>query len=145
MRILYYDCFSGISGDMNLGALIDLGVDKDYLIQELAKLNVAGYKIEVSTDERKGITGTKVKVRLDNEDHDHKHQNDHHHSHGEHDYHHGHAHNHEHSHPHVDVHEEHVHSHESSEHHHRNLKDVEDIINNSSLSSSVKNLSLKMF
>jgi len=35
MKILYYDCFSGISGDMNLGAMIDLGVDRKYLIGEL--------------------------------------------------------------------------------------------------------------
>jgi len=35
MKILYYDCFSGISGDMNLGALIDVGVDEKYLLDEL--------------------------------------------------------------------------------------------------------------
>ena len=40
MKILYYDCFAGISGDMNLGALIDLGVDPAYLRKELAKLNI---------------------------------------------------------------------------------------------------------
>ena len=39
MRILYYDCFSGISGDMNLGALVDLGVPGDYLLKELKKLS----------------------------------------------------------------------------------------------------------
>ena len=41
MKILYYDCFAGISGDMNLGALIDLGVDQTYLLRELKKL---GYR-----------------------------------------------------------------------------------------------------
>jgi pyridinium-3,5-bisthiocarboxylic acid mononucleotide nickel chelatase len=172
MRILYYDCFSGISGDMNLGALIDLGVDKDYLIKELAKLNVSGYRVDVTTDERKGITGTKVKVRLESEEHEHHHnhgeehghhqhehkhshdhghhhdeEHDHHHQHGEqeHYHHHDHVHNHEHGHHHEHAHEEHVHGHESGEHHHRNLKDVEAIINNSSLSDKVKKLSLKMF
>ncbi len=157
MRILYYDCFSGISGDMNLGALIDLGVDKEYLINELSKLKVSGYNIEVTADERKGITGTKVKVRLESEEHNHHHhhgeEHDHHHKH-EHDHHHDHhhsheehqhAHNHGHSHHHEHSNEEHVHSHESGEHIHRNLKDVEDIINNSSLSDKVKKLSLKMF
>ncbi|MEQ8224287.1 MAG: nickel insertion protein, partial [Candidatus Eremiobacterota bacterium] len=38
MKILYYDCFCGISGDMNLGAMVDSGVDGDYLIRELSKL-----------------------------------------------------------------------------------------------------------
>lgn len=161
MRILYYDCFSGISGDMNLGALIDLGVDSNYLISELAKLNIAGYKIEVTADERKGITGTKVKVRLENEEHGHhqhdhshhqnhvhehshndeQHEHVHSHSHEHHDHEHAHHHGHEHSH----IHEEHMHNHESGEHHHRNLKDVQDIINNSSLSNKVKKLSIKMF
>ena len=41
MRILYYDCFSGISGDMNLGALIDLGVPFEYIKEELNKLNIS--------------------------------------------------------------------------------------------------------
>jgi uncharacterized protein (TIGR00299 family) protein len=157
MRILYYDCFSGISGDMNLGALLDLGVKKEYLISELAKLNISGYKIEVTTDERKGITGTKVKVRLESEEHSH-HEHDHHddehehshHNHGDehvhhHHHEHEHEHEHEHNHHHEHSHEDHVHSHESGEHQHRNLKAVEDIINNSSLSNNVKKLSLKMF
>lgn len=130
MRILYYDCFSGISGDMNLGALIDLGVNRDYLVNELGKLNVHGYKIEVKTDERKGITGTKVKVTLESEEHEY-----HHHQHEHESHHHNHEHN---SHTHHD------HKHED-EHHHRNLQDVEDIINDSSLSDRVKNLSRKMF
>jgi uncharacterized protein (DUF111 family) len=40
MRILYYDCFAGISGDMNLGAMIDLGIDPEILKAELEKLNI---------------------------------------------------------------------------------------------------------
>lgn len=186
MRILYYDCFSGISGDMNLGALIDLGVDKDYLISELAKLKVDGYKIEVTADERKGITGTKVKVRLLSEEQHYHHdeQNHHgdHHHHGHHkhdevehshnhqshehhdDNHNGHTHKHVHSHAehkHDDLHHHahindkghsHDHSHDghsdehvTGDHDHRNLKAVEDIINESDLSDGVKKLSLKMF
>jgi uncharacterized protein (TIGR00299 family) protein len=137
---------------MNLGALIDLGVKKEYLINELAKLNISGYRIEVTTDERKGITGTKVKVRLESEEHSHhehdyhheEHEHSHHHGH-EHEHHHHHHHHHGHEHNHEHSHEEHVHSHESGEHQHRNLKAVEDIINNSSLSERVKKLSLKMF
>ncbi|HEY4787064.1 MAG TPA: nickel pincer cofactor biosynthesis protein LarC [Bacteroidales bacterium] len=64
MKILYYDCFSGISGDMNLGALVDLGVDQSYLIQELKKLGIQGYSISFTPDQRKGITGTRADVNL---------------------------------------------------------------------------------
>nr|NQU91262.1 nickel pincer cofactor biosynthesis protein LarC [Bacteroidota bacterium] len=63
--ILYYDCFSGISGDMNLAAMIDSGVPGSYLINELKKLKLTGYTIEITSDQRKGISGTKVKVNLD--------------------------------------------------------------------------------
>lgn len=73
-RILYYDCFAGISGDMNLGALVDLGVDAAHLEKELAKLNIEGFRLEVKPDMRKGISGTKVTVVVDhpeNEKHRH--------------------------------------------------------------------------
>ncbi|MBT3385146.1 MAG: nickel pincer cofactor biosynthesis protein LarC [Prolixibacteraceae bacterium] len=74
MRILYYDCFAGISGDMNLGALIDLGVDKDYLITELKKLNIEGFHLEVKQDQRRGITGTRAKVIIENQENEkHRH------------------------------------------------------------------------
>jgi pyridinium-3,5-bisthiocarboxylic acid mononucleotide nickel chelatase len=62
MKILYYDCFAGISGDMNLGAMLDLGVDRKYLLKELGKLSVGSYQLQVSKDKRGGITGTKVDV-----------------------------------------------------------------------------------
>jgi uncharacterized protein (TIGR00299 family) protein len=62
MKILYYDCFAGISGDMNLGAMLDLGVDQKYLLKELGKLSIDSYKIKVCKDKRGGITGTKVDV-----------------------------------------------------------------------------------
>ncbi len=64
MKILYYDCFSGISGDMHLGAMIDLGVEPDYLISRLGSLNLEGYRLEIRKDKRKGISGTLVDVVL---------------------------------------------------------------------------------
>ncbi len=73
-RILYYDCFAGISGDMNLGALVNLGVDAAYLERELGKLNIEGFRLEVEPGMRKGISGTKVTVVVDhpeNEKHRH--------------------------------------------------------------------------
>jgi uncharacterized protein (TIGR00299 family) protein len=66
MKILYYDCFAGISGDMNLGALIDLGVDAAYLTAELEKLGIGGFRLSVKKDHRKNIYGTKVDVIVEN-------------------------------------------------------------------------------
>lgn len=74
MRILYYDCFAGISGDMNLGAMIDLGVDPDYLKTELQKLNIEGFHLEIQKDIRRGISGTKATVVIENpENEKHRH------------------------------------------------------------------------
>ena len=73
MKILCYDCFSGISGDMNLGAMIDLGIDKDFLINELNKLNLKGWELLVQKDQRHGIHGTKATVRQTSHEHAHRH------------------------------------------------------------------------
>jgi len=74
MRILYYDCFAGISGDMNLGAMVDLGVDPDFLKKELRKLNIEGFHLEISRDVRRGISGTKAVVVIENPDNEkHRH------------------------------------------------------------------------
>jgi uncharacterized protein (TIGR00299 family) protein len=62
MKVLCYDCFSGISGDMNLGAMIDLGIKKSFLIKELNRLNLKGWKLAAEKDQRHGISGTKVNV-----------------------------------------------------------------------------------
>ncbi|MDR0713770.1 MAG: nickel pincer cofactor biosynthesis protein LarC [Bacteroidales bacterium] len=115
MKILYYDCFSGISGDMNLGAMVDIGVPAGYLIEELKKLNTDGYKIDFSTAQRKGITGTQASVLLTDDQHySHKH-NDQHHSHTHH------------------------------SHSHRNLHDISHIINESELPDKVKRMSTDIF
>jgi uncharacterized protein (TIGR00299 family) protein len=76
MKILYYDCFSGISGDMNLGAMLDLGVEKDFLVNELEKLNVKGWALEVVKDQRHGISGTKVTVKQTHPEHKSRHLSD---------------------------------------------------------------------
>lgn len=74
MRILYYDCFAGISGDMNLGAMIDLGVDVEYLKSELQKLNIEGFHLEIQKDIRRGVSGTKATVVIENpENEKHRH------------------------------------------------------------------------
>lgn len=117
MKVLYYDCFCGISGDMNLGALLDVGVEKEYLLKELSKLNLqADYELTIEKKLKKGIQGTQVHVELKD-----KSSTD---SHG-----HGHQHHHNHHH----------------HHEHRNLKDIEDLIQASALSLPVKEKSLHMF
>ena len=65
MNILYYDCFAGISGDMHLAALLDLGLDYDELVLELAKLGLDGYGVQASRATRRGIAGTQVRVVVD--------------------------------------------------------------------------------
>ncbi len=65
MNILYYDCFAGISGDMHLAALLDLGLDYDELALELEKLGVNGYGVQAQRASRKGMVGTQVRVVVD--------------------------------------------------------------------------------
>jgi uncharacterized protein (TIGR00299 family) protein len=62
MKIAYFDCFSGISGDMVLGALLDLGLSLDDMLGELAELPLKDYRLEVKKVERKGIESTQVIV-----------------------------------------------------------------------------------
>ena len=74
MKVLYFDCSSGISGNMTLGALSELIDDPHYLVNELKKLNVDGYHIHISKEKKNGITGTYVDVHLEHEHH-HEHRN----------------------------------------------------------------------
>ncbi len=133
MKILYYDCFSGISGDMNLGALIDIGVSAEYLVKELKKLPVTGYELIIKRAQKMGIEGTRVEVVLGNalgEEQEPAHEQGHTHEHAK-----------EHIHEHA---KEHIHE-QGEEHIHRNLADIENLIMNSELSGGVKSLSIKMF
>src|SRR5512135_1932431 len=65
MRTAYFDCFSGISGDMTLGALVDSGVSIDDLRAELAKLSLPGYELKTEKVNRSGIAATKAQVIID--------------------------------------------------------------------------------
>src|SRR3954466_7666795 len=108
MRTLHLDIFSGISGDMFLGALIDLGVDARKLEHELEKLGLEGYHLHVGRKQKSGIDGVKFDVHLADA-HDHGHDHHHHdHEHG-HEHHHGHDQGHDHGHHHHDEHEHHHH------------------------------------
>ncbi len=67
MKVLYYDCAAGISGDMHLGAMVDLGVPPEHLEAELKKLGLPGWRLRFTRDSRKGIGGTRADVLLDGE------------------------------------------------------------------------------
>lgn len=68
-KILYIDCFSGISGDMMAGALIDLGLDFRFLKEELAKIDIGGYEIKSGKIKRSGLGATKFTVKTTHEHH----------------------------------------------------------------------------
>ena len=65
MRIAYFDCFSGISGDMILGAFLDLGLDLDTLSGHLAKMKLGDYKLAVSREKRGAISGTRLNIQVE--------------------------------------------------------------------------------
>ncbi len=146
MKTLYLDIFSGISGDMFIGALLDLGVDAARLEAELKKLGVDGYHLHVARGQKAQISGIKFDVHL---------EHDHEHGHGEHEHHeHEHTHaggeTHSHSHTHEHGHEDHDHSHEHShgEHqhaHNRNFAEIKKLIHASKLSDWVKEKSVGVF
>lgn len=123
MKILYFDCFSGISGDMTVGALLDLGVTKEYLVSNLDKLGISSeYEVIVKKDVKCGIEGTDFNVILKGHEHHSDYDHDHDHDH------------------------EHEHEHEHNQHHiERNLFDIEGLIDNSELNSNVKKLSKDIF
>jgi len=116
MRALFLDCISGISGDMMVGALVDLGVKPSTLEWELSKLSLGDFHLHFDREKRKEIEGVKFTIHegavhtADQGEHDHEHgAEDHVHHHGEE----GEVHSHSHSHSH-----EHEHEHEHGEHHH---------------------------
>ncbi|RFB26361.1 LarC family nickel insertion protein [Bacillus sp. ALD] len=142
MRTLYLDCFSGISGDMFIGALIDAGGDSTLLEEELQKLNISEeYKLSWRKVVKNGISSTKFDVEL-SETADHKYADGHQHNHKHEDV------DHNHEHEHSDHHHKHEHSdhHEHSHHHsHRAYQDIVKLIDGSQLSQEVKETSLNIF
>lgn len=73
MKIAYFDAFSGISGDMTIGAFIDAGLDFEELKNEIQKLNLTNYELKTRKITRNGITATKFDVIVKNQEHEHRH------------------------------------------------------------------------
>ena len=125
MKTLYLDIFSGISGDMFIGAMIDLGAGAHKLEHELEKLKLGGYHLHVARKQKSGIEGVKFDVHLaDHHEHSHDHPHEHHHH--DHDHHHDHHH-----------HDEHNDS--------RNFSEIKELISRSKLSAWVKQKSVAVF
>ena len=80
VKTLYFDCFSGISGDMTIGALLDVGVDFDFLKTELGKLPIDGFDVRLSRVDRASISAAKFDVIVAGEA-EHAHEHDHPHAH----------------------------------------------------------------
>ena len=142
---------------MTLGALLDLGIDQKQFREELEKLQLKGYKLEINKTTKNGIVGTDVNVLLTEEDDNHHDDDGHHHidhKHGNDEHNHGH---HDHNHPH-DTHHDHSHNHNHEDHHHghshqkheahqhgRNLDDIVGLIEASGLKYKVKEFSKRVF
>ena len=148
MADLYLECYGGISGDMTVAALLDLGADQEHLKKALASLPLSGYEVKISRVKKSGIDAMDFDVVLQEENHDHDteylyghktggegfeeyghHEHEHHHGHGDeahhgHEHHHGHDdeayhdHVHHHSHDHDHEHEHYDHAHHSHHEHH---------------------------
>ncbi|MDF2655234.1 MAG: hypothetical protein K0R19_1708 [Bacillota bacterium] len=120
---------------MTLGALLDLGVNKDFFLEELSKLGVDGYEVKIQKKDRHSIQMLDVDVILTGEEHgqchEHKHGHDHGHSHEDHDG------NHHHSHHHHG--RDHGHAKE------RNLSMIQEIIDSSTISAGAKEISKRIF
>ncbi len=164
MKALYFDCFSGISGDMTLGALLDLGLDQEAFLAEMAKVHVDGFEIKIGRVNKNGIDAMDVDVILAEEEHHHHHDHEHPHTHDhdhehphthdhDHDHEHPHTHDHDHEHPHTHDHDhaamhthEHPHTHDHGHSHvHRNLFDVNHVIEESGISDHAKALAKAIF
>src|SRR5205085_423270 len=128
MKTLYLDIFSGISGDMFIGALLDLGVDFHLLEHELEKLGLDEYHLHQRRDFKSAIEGVKFDVHLA---HDHEH-----HHHEDHDHDHDHAHHQPHS---------HEHDHDEEHEHGRGFAEIRELIEGSKLSPWVKQKSVAVF
>ena len=165
-KILFFECGTGISGDMTVAALLDLGADQDKLMRVLEGIPGGGFEVKVSRVKKAGIDCCDFDVILDEEhdghdhdmeylyghlkeehghDHDHEHGHDHHHDHEHgHDHHHDHERSHDHDHDH-DHHHDHDHDHGHGHHHHTGMREIREIIGNLEMTEGARALALRIF
>ena len=143
-KILYLDCFSGISGDMLVGALLDAGAPFDALERVVESLGLEGVSIGRERVDRAGIGATKFRVAdgAAPADGGHDHHHDHAHGHADH---HDHAHGHE---GHGHDHQHHGHQHETGAgpaHHHRGLSEITAIVDRAALPAAARERAAGLF
>lgn len=141
MKSLYLECNAGISGDMLVAALLDLGADKEALAKALQSIPAKGFEYKISRVSKAGVDCCDFDVILDEEHANHDHDMAFLHGNGDavvHNHEHEHHHDHDHEHSHV-PHEHHHH------HEHRGLQEVIAIIDATDMSAAAKALALKIF
>ena len=137
-KTLYLECYSGISGDMTVAALLDLGADREILKESLKSLPVGGFRTEITRVKKSGLDACDFSVILEQDNHDHdmeylhgsekSYTGHHEHSHEvNHEHHHGHTHSHEHP------------------HEHRGMKEITEIIQKSEMTARAKKMAMRVF
>lgn len=137
-KTLYLECYSGISGDMTVAALLDLGADREVLKESLKSLPVGGFRTEITRVKKSGLDACDFLVILEQDNHDHdmeylhgsekSYTGHHEHSHEvNHEHHHGHTHSHEHP------------------HEHRGMKEITEIIQKSEMTVRAKKMAMRVF
>ena len=161
-KTLYLECYSGISGDMTVAALLDLGADRGVLDKALYSLPMSGFRTKISRVKKSGLDACDFNVILEHDNHDHDMEYLHGHEHEmEHHYNHEHTHSaeyhyHDHEHTHAAEHPDHEHTHEHSHEHshtheyshpheHRGMREITEIIQESEMTDRAKKMALHVF
>lgn len=132
---LYLECYSGISGDMTVAALLDLGADEEALRKALASMPVQGFEVRISEVKKSGIRACDFDVILEQDNHDHNmnylygdgRTGEKEHAHGQHET------------------REKEHSHAHHEHVHRGLKEIKEIISQTEMTEKAKKTAVLIF
>lgn len=129
-KTLYLECYSGISGDMTVAALLDLGADREVLKESLKSLPVGGFRTEITRVKKSGLDACDFSVILEQDNHDHDmeylHGSEKSYT-GHHEHHHGHTYSHEHP------------------HEHRGMKEITEIIQKSEMTVRAKKMAMRVF